>query len=191
MAGGRISEALIHGLTVRESATDGSDFSNPAADHRRLFLGEDGQLHVKDSAGSVTDIGAGSGSALVNGFATVATGQSTTSTTYTDLATSGPAVTLTVNTKVKVTLTALVYVSNVLDQAFMGCAVSGASTVAAADAQSMRFTHGSTSENERRSTVIVYTGLTPGSTTFTAKYRTVAGDTPFFEHRDILVECLD
>lgn len=61
MAGGKISEALIHGLTVRESATDGSDFSNPAADYRRLFLGEDGQLHAKDSAGAVTDIGAGSG----------------------------------------------------------------------------------------------------------------------------------
>ena len=57
----KISEALTYGLTIRESATDGSDFTNPAADYRRLFLGEDGQLHVKDSAGAVTDIGAGSG----------------------------------------------------------------------------------------------------------------------------------
>jgi hypothetical protein len=51
---------LIHtiksfGLTIRESATDGSDFSNPDADYRVLFLGEDGLLHVKDSAGTVTD----------------------------------------------------------------------------------------------------------------------------------------
>jgi hypothetical protein len=53
----KISDALTHGLTVRESATDGSDFTNPIADYRRLFLGEDGQLHVKDSAGAVTDIG--------------------------------------------------------------------------------------------------------------------------------------
>lgn len=50
-------DALLHGMTIRESADDGSDFTNPAADYRRLFLGEDGQLHVKDSSGTVTDIG--------------------------------------------------------------------------------------------------------------------------------------
>jgi hypothetical protein len=50
-------DALLHGMTIRESANDGSDFTNPAADYRRLFLGEDAQLHVKDSAGAVTDIG--------------------------------------------------------------------------------------------------------------------------------------
>ena len=57
----KISDALTYGLTIRESANDGSDFTNPASDYRRLFLGEDGQLHVKDSAGAVTDIGAGTG----------------------------------------------------------------------------------------------------------------------------------
>lgn len=49
------SEANLYGITLRESANDGSDFTNPDADYRRLFLGEDGFLHVKDSAGSVTD----------------------------------------------------------------------------------------------------------------------------------------
>jgi hypothetical protein len=57
MAGGVFSTAKLHAMTIRESATDGSDFTNPDADYRRLFLGEDGQLHVKDSAGAVTDIG--------------------------------------------------------------------------------------------------------------------------------------
>jgi hypothetical protein len=57
MAGGLFSAAKLFGMTIRESATDGSDFTNPDADYRRLFLGEDGQLHVKDSAGAVTDIG--------------------------------------------------------------------------------------------------------------------------------------
>ena len=47
----------IYGIHLRESANDGSDFSNGAADYRVLFLGEDGQLHVKDSAGTVTSIG--------------------------------------------------------------------------------------------------------------------------------------
>jgi len=55
------STTPLFGMTIRESANDGSDFTNPGADYRRLFLGEDGQLHVKDSAGTVTDIGSTSG----------------------------------------------------------------------------------------------------------------------------------
>lgn len=55
----KISDALTYGLTIRESQNDGSDFTvNTPADYRRLFLGEDGQLHAKDSAGAVTSIGA-------------------------------------------------------------------------------------------------------------------------------------
>ena len=53
---GLFSIAKLFGMTIRESATDGSDFTNPDADYRRLFLGEDGQLHVKDSAGAVTSL---------------------------------------------------------------------------------------------------------------------------------------
>lgn len=52
----------IFGIKLRESADDGSDFSNPDADYRLLYLGEDGDLHLKDSSGSVTDIGGGGGS---------------------------------------------------------------------------------------------------------------------------------
>lgn len=50
-----IENEKIYGVTIRESADDGSDFTNPDADYRRLFLGEDGFLHVKNSAGAVTD----------------------------------------------------------------------------------------------------------------------------------------
>lgn len=53
---------LIYGIHVRESANDGSDFSNAAADYRVLFLGEDGLLHVKDSSGTVTNPFSGVGS---------------------------------------------------------------------------------------------------------------------------------
>ena len=53
----KISDALTYGLTLRESVDDGSDFTNPAADYRRLFLGEDGTLHLKSAAGTVTAIG--------------------------------------------------------------------------------------------------------------------------------------
>lgn len=52
---------LIYGLHIRESANDGSDFSNGATDYRVLFLGEDGLLHVKDSSGTVTNPFTGAG----------------------------------------------------------------------------------------------------------------------------------
>jgi hypothetical protein len=45
-------------ITFEEILSDGSTLTNPAADHRRLFLGEDGLFHMKDSAGAVTDVGA-------------------------------------------------------------------------------------------------------------------------------------
>lgn len=46
---------LVYGVHLRESANDGSDFSNAASDYRVLFLGEDGLLHVKDSSGTVDE----------------------------------------------------------------------------------------------------------------------------------------
>lgn len=46
-------------VILEERATDGSDTSNPAADHRALFLGEDGGLHLRDSSGTVTDVSSG------------------------------------------------------------------------------------------------------------------------------------
>lgn len=63
---GLFSLEKIFGIKIRESANDGSDFSNPDTDYRMLFLGEDGQLHLKDSAGSVTSAGGGGGSVVPN-----------------------------------------------------------------------------------------------------------------------------
>lgn len=60
---GVLEGASIYGIQLRESATDGSDFGSAASDYRILFLGEDGQLHVKDASGTVSDIG---GSATIN-----------------------------------------------------------------------------------------------------------------------------
>ena len=49
-------------LILEERLSDGSDTSNPAADHRAMFLGEDGALHLRDSAGTITDVTAAGGS---------------------------------------------------------------------------------------------------------------------------------
>jgi len=65
MPGGVFSGAKLHGIKIRESANDGSDFSNPETDYRLAFLGEDGLWHVKDSAGAVTNpYTGGSGTSL-------------------------------------------------------------------------------------------------------------------------------
>jgi hypothetical protein len=74
-------DQLLHGMTIRESATDGSDFTNPAADYRRLFLGEDGLLHVKDSAGTVTDPYTGGGSSSELDYAQITSPVAPTATT--------------------------------------------------------------------------------------------------------------
>lgn len=54
-------------VIMEEVATDGSATSSPSADHRALFLGEDGTLHLKDSGGTVTNVG-GSGIADQGAF---------------------------------------------------------------------------------------------------------------------------
>jgi hypothetical protein len=53
----KASDNLFPKVIMQEAATDGSDFSNPAADYRVFFVGEDGNLHLKDSAGTVTTPG--------------------------------------------------------------------------------------------------------------------------------------
>lgn len=55
----------IYGVQLRESANDGSDFANGDTDYRVVFLGEDGQLHAKDSSGTVTALGGASDAADV------------------------------------------------------------------------------------------------------------------------------
>lgn len=118
----------------------------------------------------------------------VATAQSTTSTTYTDLATSGPSVTksLVAGQKVLVLISAqMSHSAGGGAAAAMSFAVSGASTLAAADTN--RCTSSSTSEiTTSRSTV--FTATATGSHTFTVKYRVVSSGTGTFTDRRIIVK---
>ena len=118
--------------------------------------------------------------------ATVATSQSTTSNSYADLATVGPAVTVTTGTKAFVALC-----SNTDGQTnkavSISVAVSGATTVAASGPNGFGFTT-STAGNELRGGVsFIITGLTAGSNTFTMKYLVSAGNTGTFTNRQISV----
>jgi hypothetical protein len=62
----KVSDNLFPKLILEERLADGSDTSNPAADHRAMFLGEDGLLRLRDSSGTITDVG-GSGGGIDSG----------------------------------------------------------------------------------------------------------------------------
>lgn len=116
--------------------------------------------------------------------ATVATSQGTASTSYTDLATAGPAVTVTTGTTALVTISATLTNSNGLLISLMSVAVSGATTLAAADANSIQVLGGSAPSGSR---TFKLSSLTAGDNTFTAKYRTNGASTATFFNRDITV----
>ena len=119
---------------------------------------------------------------------TVDTEQTTTSTSYTDLATAGPAVTLTTGTKALVIVTAYFYNANANQEAAISYAVSGATTLAASD--SFKLYHYSNQYPNlvsQMSYATIRTGLTAGSNTFTLKYRISGVSTGYFRFRNISV----
>jgi hypothetical protein len=123
--------------------------------------------------------------------AEVATLQTTTSTTFVDLATVGPAVTMTTGTKVLVFVTCgTISPGGTSGIGSMGVTVSGASTISANDNNCMILF----SDNNLRTWALSYVyplTVTAGSNTFTAKYRTRAGgSTSGFENRRLMVVAL-
>lgn len=114
--------------------------------------------------------------------------ETTTSTTYTNLATVGPAVTATTGSRALVFITADIDNNTGGNKSLMSFAVTGASTVAADDNNSIMIKAETASSTfiARMSGFRMLTGLTPGSSTFTAKYR-VNGGTGTFNERYIFV----
>lgn len=127
-----------------------------------------------------------SGATLRASTAEVLTGQTTTSTTYTDLATAGPAVTVTTGTKALVILSAELYNNTASSYTMMSFAVSGASTVAASD--NNRILLNASNQYVDCSFAMVVTGLTAGSNTFTAKYKVTTGTGTFSARKIIVVD---
>jgi hypothetical protein len=106
----------------------------------------------------------------------------TTSATYGAGTGTNVAVTATTGTTAMVIVTGAVAPAN-NQSAFMSFAVSGATTQAATDARAVAETNISSGQ---ASTVTVVTGLTAGSNTFTANYRSTTG-TATFTNRTISV----
>lgn len=124
--------------------------------------------------------------------AVVATSQTTASTTYTDLATVGPAVTVNTLTTAWVDLSGNLTNSNTANYVVMAFAVSGATTIAATDNLSITYFTSSASSQLQGGCGFLVTGLTPGANTFTCKYRVGAGGgTGTWSNRNIKVTPLD
>lgn len=116
--------------------------------------------------------------------ATVATSQTTTSATYTDLATTGPAVTVTTGSTALVSLYNANLNSSATVSSLMSYDVTGASSVAASDATAIG---NATANGTRETGTFLQTGLTAGSNTFTCRYRVGSGTGTFVDRKIIVV----
>jgi hypothetical protein len=150
----------------------------------RLAVGANGTTLVADSAETtgLKWVTPASG-APASDTNRVTTSQSTSSGSYTDLATS-QSVTLTTGTKALVLITSGLEGPTSSATGNMSVAVSGASTVAANDQWCIR-EGGDLSRRFGSSTL--FTGLTAGSNTFTAKFRVSNGASFTFFNREIIV----
>lgn len=117
--------------------------------------------------------------------ATVTTSQSTTSTSYTDLSTAGPSVTLTTGTKAIIFFSAGMAQNTDNAAAFMAPEVSGASTVSAADSRAIQLDGVRANQTMALGCATLVT-LNAGSNTFTLKYK-AGSNTATFNNRKIAV----
>ena len=159
--------------------------SSTANTNTRLGIGTTGQ--VLTVAGGVPSWATPGGSVPANSVVFVSTSQSTTSTSFTDLATS-QALTLTTGTKVLIIMSAEVNVGATTNKARFGFAVSGATTLAASETNNMVIQgNNSAASNNQVSNSFILTGLTAGSNTFTAKFMSSLGDSVSFAKRFLSV----
>jgi len=119
--------------------------------------------------------------------ASVATQENTTNIGYVDLTTPGPAVTVETDTTALVTLSCFVFNATLGGVSSMSKAISGATTLAASDPGALQFHSQIANGQGRLSRTYLQTNLTPGSNTFTCKYKVNSG-TGTWGDREIIVE---
>ena len=160
--------------------------SATANTNTRLAVGTTGQ--VLTVSGGVPAWQTAASAIPANAGAVVNTNQSTNSTTYTDLVTVGPAVTVTTGTSALVIVTADMRVADAGVRSYMGYAVSGATTIAANDETAvMQQPSGNFTRAGGRASAASVVTLTAGSNTFTAKYRLSTNTDDEFSNRAIFV----
>lgn len=159
--------------------------SSTANTNTRLGIGSSGQ--VLTVAAGVPSWATPTVSYPTSAEATVSAAETTSSSTYTDLATAGPAITMTTGTKALVIVSAAVNNAKIQNGTYyMSYAVSGATTISAVDTTAV-----ATGPDTNAGAILIASraslvSLTAGSNTFTAKYRRTA-NTPTFADRTIFV----
>jgi hypothetical protein len=116
----------------------------------------------------------------------VATEQSTSSSTYVDLSTV-QSVTITTGTKALVNISALIRSNNANNRGVVSFAISGATTRAVSNENSIYYYFDNSDISIRMTAVTLVTGLTAGSNTFTMKFQSNGNFTSNFKDREISV----
>lgn len=114
------------------------------------------------------------------------TPDTTTSTTYTDMANVGPSVTLTTGTMVVVGFSCQMSNNTATTSAQVSVDVSGATTIAASDTYQLRYEFPGTANINIRADVMTLIPVNAGSNTFKLQYK-VSGGTGTFQRRAIQV----
>jgi len=148
---------------------------------------------VSTQSGLVTDVGTlqTQVAALTPVVHTVLTSQSTSSTTYTNLSTVGPTVTVATGTVAMVHYAARVSNNQNGSPILFSVAVSGATSISASDDWAVLVEHdSSSSDSSSVGRTHLFTGLTPGNNTFTMRYRGegTAGWSATYRDREIIVQ---
>jgi hypothetical protein len=168
------------GMTNPMTTTGDTIYSSSGSTPARLAIGTAGQILKVNSGATAPEWATLASSGPTNDNTTVSTYQGTTSTSYTALATAGPAVTITTGTK------ALVILSSFIDaRGSVSFDISGSSSFSAADTKAVQLNGDSISGIF--SGVYLMTGLTAGSNTFTQKYRSTNGAATNFQNRNLAV----
>lgn len=125
---------------------------------------------------------------VTGGLVTAA--ETTASTSFTDLTTVGPAVTVTIGStgKALVAVYASIDSNTTSARGYMGFGISGATTLAASLDRAIGYANSAVANRGgRMGSAFLQDGLNAGSTTFTAKYRADDTGTSRFADRRILV----
>lgn len=118
--------------------------------------------------------------------AEVSTSETTSTTSYTNLATVGPTVTVATGTKAMVWFNAWMGSDTLNIQSFVSVDVTGSTSIAASDNWAMILDGVAANNFCQFSRCHMFTTLTPGSNTFTMKYKAGAGISTF-QRRELIV----